>query len=125
MSADDGKLELALELREEDRIGLLRAEGDIDLAVADELEAALRSAAEEERSVVLDLSAVPFLDSSGLRVVLVAVSELQDRIAVVITPGSPVSRLVELAEATERIRSHPSEEEALAAVGAGGPQDGG
>jgi anti-sigma B factor antagonist len=45
-------------------------EGEIDLATADRLEAALAAAREQASTVVLDLRAVSFIDSAGLRLVI-------------------------------------------------------
>ena len=50
-------------------IVLTTVRGEIDIASADELGAALERVPTEER-IVLDLSAVDFMDSSGLAVVL-------------------------------------------------------
>ena len=60
----------------EGRVGeavTLAAYGEIDMATAPELDAALLRAEESDAAqIILDLSAVTFIDSCGLRVVLVA-----------------------------------------------------
>lgn len=52
-----------------DGLAVTTVRGEIDIATADELSAALDDVAAEER-VVVDLSAVDFMDSSGLAVLL-------------------------------------------------------
>ena len=59
---------------------------------------------------------MPFIDSSGLRVVLMAAQERGDRLAVVIAPGSGVERIVEVAQVDDAIRRHDDEAAALNAV---------
>jgi anti-anti-sigma factor len=50
---------------------VIRAQGDIDLDCAPRLEAVLGEAlADEPSRVILDLEAVTFLDSSGLRIIV-------------------------------------------------------
>lgn len=46
--------------------------GEIDMATAAELDRGLRSAQADARSVVVDLQRVPFMDSSGVRVLIEA-----------------------------------------------------
>jgi anti-sigma B factor antagonist len=117
-----GPLELSLESVAvgDATVAIVRARGEIDLAVADEFEAAIASAPRDGAGVVLDLSGVPFVDSSGLRVLLVAVGELGDALCVVIDPAGHVARVLELAEATERVQSCASLDEALAALAGDG-----
>ena len=92
--------------------------GEIDLATADELAAALRlpecSGAD---SVVLDLTQVAFMDSSGLRVLLMLAEERGEQLATVLAEESAVTRLLELVEVIDRLQPAGSVEEALAAVG--------
>ena len=94
----------------------------MDLASAPELAATLNAEATPHARLVLDLTGVPFMDSSGLRELLVFSSELGDRLAVVVEPDSAVRHLLDIAEVAERINVQPSEAEALAAIekGAGG-----
>jgi anti-anti-sigma factor len=114
-----GRLELSVEQRDAGsaRVAIVRAEGEVDLGNADELAGVLHSdACEKSAGVVLDLLGVPFMDSSGLRAVLVAAGELEPELAVVLSPGSPVLRLFELAEVTDRVAAYPTEDEAIDAI---------
>jgi stage II sporulation protein AA (anti-sigma F factor antagonist) len=119
-----GGLEVSVSRREADsaRIAVVRAEGEIDLSNAEELAGVLSSSpCTESDGVVLDLAGVPFMDSSGLRAVLVASNDLRPALAVVISPGSPVLRLLELAEVGDRLPAYANEEEAIAAIVNGKP----
>ena len=49
--------------------------GELDLAVGDELTGGLRQLSDSGRSVRLDLSKLAFIDSSGLRTLLVALTK--------------------------------------------------
>jgi anti-anti-sigma factor len=49
--------------------------GELDLATGDSLETRLRQLGEEGRAVVLDLSALAFIDASGLRAVIHSVAD--------------------------------------------------
>jgi anti-anti-sigma factor len=120
----DGGLELSTDLRETGagRVAVVRAKGEIDLASADRLAEALRGAADGSAAgVVLDSTEVEFMDSSGLRVVMISVSELDLDLALVVAPGSPVSQLLELTDLDGRIPNFTSEDEAIRAIGDGKP----
>ncbi len=99
------------------QIAIVSAEGEVDLETADSLATALRAQiAAGGDGVVLDLLGVPFMDSSGLKQLLAASNELRDRLIVVLSPGSPVRRLLDLAEIADRIAVAESEDEAVAAL---------
>jgi anti-sigma B factor antagonist len=77
---------------------LIRVAGEVDASTAGALSRCLRSAQDERATLVLDLSDVCFLDSSGLRVLLDA-----SRAAVdtgwpffIVRPSSTVRRLIGL-----------------------------
>jgi anti-sigma B factor antagonist len=123
MSVPSGGADFSVERREAE-ISILRAKGEIDLAGADEFEGAFRSAADAAAAMVLDLREVEFLDSSGLRVLLLAAADLGPRLAVLIVPDSPVARVIDLAEVSERLAVHSDEEAALAAIATGSAGDG-
>ena len=97
-------------------VALVRAEGEVDLETADQLLASLRAASAMGDRVVCDLIGVPFMDSSGLKALLVYLAELDGRLRLVLSPGAPVARLLELADVRERFVIHASPEEAVAAA---------
>jgi anti-anti-sigma factor len=114
-----GGLEVSVSVHDQDgnRVTLVRASGEVDLSNADELAAPLLSAdAWEGRPIVLDLAEVPFMDSSGLRVLLSAVRDLGARLAVVVRPDSPIENLLELAQLRARVPAYATEREAITAV---------
>ena len=109
-----GRLDISV-LRENGAT-VVRGEGEVDLDTADQLATALRGAVDESGGlVVLDLLGVPFMDSSGLKVLLVASADLGDRLALAISPGSPVMTLLEIAEVRDRFAIHGTPLEAIAA----------
>jgi anti-sigma B factor antagonist len=66
--------------------------GEIDLSNADELERRVTEAAGEVPGLVVDLTAVSFLDSSGVRVLdhLVAAHEPHPQVRIVVSAVGPV-----------------------------------
>lgn len=88
--------------RSDDRIDLV-LNGEIDLAVADELSTALDEAIAAARAVWLDFSGVDFIDSMGLRTLIKAVNNAETsgvdlRLSAV---SPPVSRVFDLAGVAE------------------------
>lgn len=98
-------------------IAIVVARGEVDLANYDELVSALASP-ECERSggVLLDLRELDFMDSSGLQAVLTAASSSAGRFAVLLTEGSAISSLFEIADLSGHIRFGFDESEARAAI---------
>ncbi len=125
MSASPDEFGLSLERASVDgaEAAVLRVSGELDLAVSDQLETALRAAAEPEEAVILDLRAVTFADSSGLRVMLLGTEELGSRLVFLLDPESAVARLLELAEVSDRLEIFVSEEAAVSAVAGAGPEE--
>jgi anti-anti-sigma factor len=100
--------------------------GDIDLATAEEFSAAFRSPRTDgAEGLVLDLRGVRFIDSSGLRVILIAAQKLGGRLATVVPADSPVAMLVDLAGVADRVNPVSDEEEALARIERAGDYDAG
>jgi anti-anti-sigma factor len=126
MKADPTSLEIEVEIRAVDggrEIAFLRPRGEIDLANSDQLAAALTApAAARSDGIVLDLSRVSFMDSSGLRVSLTAAKERGDAFATIVEQGSAVGSLVELVDVGERLNVVADEAEALARLGATRPE---
>lgn len=113
------EFEIEVSDRSSDGIELRAVElrGDVDLAHADEVTQTLLSEdCRRAGGVLLDLTGVEFMDSSGLRSVLVAVEQLECPLVAVVAPGSPVARLLELTEVGDRVPSHPDESAAIAAL---------
>ncbi len=68
MPPPGGRLGLTVSEQGEDDV--VTEQGEIDIASSPELGAVLEGLEEEPRRVVIDISDVPFIDSSGLRVLI-------------------------------------------------------
>jgi anti-anti-sigma factor len=116
------KLEVNATVRDEagESVCFVTAAGDIDLASVEGLREAL-GAPECTGSfgLVLDLSGVEFMDSSGLAVVLEASAAKNSRFVVVNAEGSAVEKLFEMTDSEERITRATSPEAAVAKLGSG------
>ena len=94
--------------------------GELDIATAPSLCARLdASRAGRRPRLLVDLSQVEFCDSTGLRALLGAASEVRThggRFALVCAPGSGVARLLDVVGAAEIIAVHPDRATAMAAL---------
>jgi len=110
-------MEAELSITSTQRAGchVLVLEGDLDMAVAGDLDAALDACA-DGRPVVVDLTSLGFVDSSGLHVLL---SDRRGGRPVVLarTPGSNVARVLELIDAAKFVRVCDDVAEALDELG--------
>jgi anti-sigma B factor antagonist len=100
---------------------LVTASGELDLAAAPRLATVLSIAtAGAEPTVVLDLSAVDFIDSTALGAIMHASTEAEatGKSMLVVALDGPVRRLLEITNLTGRFRVYPSREAALAAAAA-------
>ncbi len=104
---------------------LLAVSGEIDIATAPRLIAVLNDAvtdgAGSDGSVVIDLTDVPFMDSTGLALLIDAQRRLSSRgrgFAVVCPPG-PLMRVFETTDMVDRLGVHAEREDAVRAAGRG------
>ena len=114
--SDTNGLDVAIEVvgPDEHQIACVRPAGEVDLANADEFDAALSSPeAAQCQGILLDLREVGFMDSSGLRVVLSHAQAGGARFATILEEGSAVAGLFEMVGVTERINVAPTEDEAI------------
>jgi anti-anti-sigma factor len=91
----------------EDGVALVIPRGELDVAGTPALEAAIADVLDEPevQGIVIDLSQLEFMDSSGLRAVVLADKRLNEqgvRFALV-RGGEPVHRVFELTRMTERL----------------------
>lgn len=81
--------------------------GEVDLATVPELERAVKSVLEDgTANLVIDLGDTSFMDSTGLRVLIMADREFKgaDRdLAILVKPG-PISRLIDVSGMQELLR---------------------
>ncbi len=98
---------LAVERTSRDGVDLLSVEGELDIATAPRLIAALNEAiADAARSVVVDLSSVAFMDSTGLALLINAHRRLSRRSKgfAVVCPAGSLRRVFELTDMVEMLR---------------------
>jgi anti-sigma B factor antagonist len=108
---------LKVERETDGAIEVVRASGELDLATAPRLCRAITGAADGRRPrVLVDLSAVEFCDSAGLRALLGAAKEIEvraGRMVVAVEPGGMVDRLLQLVGVREFLRVYPPGEARL------------
>ena len=112
-------LPLAVERTSRDGVDVLSVEGEIDVATAPRLIAALNDAvAEAVRSVIIDLTSVGFMDSTGLALLINAHRRLtrRDKGFAVVCPAGPLRRVFELTDMVDTLHVFPDRETAAAAV---------
>jgi anti-sigma B factor antagonist len=106
---------LAVERRSEDGIELVLVEGEVDIATAARLISVLNSSvAEAIKSVVVDLTRVGFMDSTGLALLINANRRLSLRrkgFAVVCPPGQ-LRRVFEVTDMMDTLHVCPDWESA-------------
>lgn len=92
----------------------MTVEGEIDLATADRLASALEEVRSNDSSnLVVDLSNSPFMDSTGLKTLLLANRRFADsgRELVLAVHGGPISRLIDVSgvDSTIRVVAEPAD----------------
>jgi anti-anti-sigma factor len=99
MTPHRGRPQLIVERAEQDGVQVVELRGELDLNTVAELDAALAGASSGGHPhVCLDLSALQFIDSTGLAAVIrshVATGEAGGALMVVATAGSIVRRTLE------------------------------
>jgi anti-anti-sigma factor len=94
----------------------ITVEGEIDLATADELSTALDQALSNgTEHVVVDLNQSPFMDSTGLKTLVMAQRRMaeNDRELVLAVKGGPISRLIDVSGIESSIRVVATVEDVL------------
>ena len=112
-------LPLAVERTSQDGVDVLSVEGEIDVASAPRLIAALNDAvAEAMDSVIIDLTSVGFMDSTGLALLINAHRRLSLRHKgfAVVCPHGPLRRVFEITDLIETLHVCPDRASATAAV---------
>jgi anti-sigma B factor antagonist len=95
---------------------VLTVTGEVDMSTAPELARSMKLVGDVTERVVVDLSAVTFLDSSGLNALVVEQRALDQRgilLRVVVPEGNPVRRVFEITNLTESLSVASSLDEAL------------
>jgi anti-sigma B factor antagonist len=110
---------LAVERSRNDGYELLTVEGELDIATAPRMLGALNEAiADMDAPLVVDLTDVVFMDSTGLALLMNArrrVVRLGHGFAI-ICPTGPIARVFEIADMVDSLRVCPDRETARAAA---------
>ena len=111
---------LAVHQSDVDGIRLLEVFGELDLATAPRLCSLLDAARiQRVRRLVVDLTGVDFCDSTGLRALMGASTELRHaggKLAVAVLPDGGVARLFDVTGIRESLPTYDSQQDAIAAV---------
>jgi anti-sigma B factor antagonist len=95
-----GPAPFSIESSEEDGRVVLAPRGELDLATAPELEAALHAPLKQGRRVELRLAGLDFMDSTGVRILVsghALAAEGDAELTIVnAPPGSPVARILDV-----------------------------
>jgi anti-sigma B factor antagonist len=111
---------LAVGRTQADGYELLAAEGEIDIATSPRLIAALNETVTDSTgSLVVDLSRVGFMDSTGLALLVRAQRRMRRRGRgfAVVCPDGPVRRIFEITAMVETLHVSPSRDTAVSAAG--------
>ena len=106
---------LAVKRSRSDGYEVLAVEGEIDIATAPRMIAALNEVlAAIESPLVVDLSSVVFMDSTGLALLINARRRMMRRGHgfAIVCPAGPIARVFEIADMVERLRVCPDRESA-------------
>lgn len=98
----------------------IQVEGELDLAVAEQLRQTLERAAEKFQQILINLERCEFLDSTGIAVIVVAHRRMADDGTRVVTygPSAQVLRILSVTGLTANGLVFKSAEEALLLVAA-------
>jgi anti-sigma B factor antagonist len=106
---------LAVKRSRSDGYEVLAVEGEIDIATAPRMIAALNEVLTAiESPLVVDLSSVVFMDSTGLALLINARRRMMRRGHgfAIVCPAGPIARVFEIADMVERLRVCPDRETA-------------
>ena len=95
---------------------LLAVEGELDIATAPRMLAAFNEAfADLERPLVVDLSSVGFMDSTGLALLMNAYRRVKRRGQgfAIVCPRGPIARVFEIADMVDSLNVCPDRDSAL------------
>ena len=117
-----GRMETVIDVLEVDGrdYACVRPSGEIDLANAEEFGAAITSPqCEAAAGILVDLTQVDFMDSSGLRIMLLSARKGKAGFATIIDEESAVATLFEMVDVREKLNVASSQDEAIEKLQAG------
>ena len=106
--------EFKISIEDREGISVVRVSGEIDLATHEELSGQIHTAAAEGKPVVIDLSACGFIDSSGIRALLLGEREAET--IAVAGASEQVRRVFEMTGIAQALALHETVEQALDAL---------
>jgi anti-anti-sigma factor len=113
-----------LSLQRRGDVLVAQASGEIDMANADTFSSRLLNAiSNEERGVVIDASALSYIDSAGVRLLFELANSLtarRQRLAVVVAPRGPVAQILRVVSFEKVAPLTDSIDEALDALDTAG-----
>jgi anti-sigma B factor antagonist len=114
-----------LEIREErtDQCHVLDLHGELDIATSPRLDERLESIIQGSTdNLIVDLSALAFMDSMGLQVLLRARRRLgrQERQLALVCPPGPILRLLVVTNLDSAFNVHPDRDSAAASISGSG-----
>jgi anti-anti-sigma factor len=111
---------IGVEIEERDDVVVARLTGELDIAVAEgtsrKIGASVPSSA---RGLVVDMSALEFMDSSGVSMLFALARQVgshRQELRVVAPTGTPVARVLQIVEFSRAAPVHEDLESAVAAV---------
>lgn len=120
---EQGTSDFELRVEAIDGASVLHVNGEVDLSTHQHLTDELTSLAGEDSPIVVELSECEFIDSSGIRALLVGGRAVAESVGggdkLVLAGAIPqVSRILEVTGVGEALPIYPGLDEALAALGA-------
>ncbi|MEV0366067.1 STAS domain-containing protein [Nocardia fusca] len=115
MSGDSAPRLLDVAVRAENGTAIVTVQGEVDMASAPQLQAALEDAQRGGDPLVVDMSEVGFLGSAGLSVLLVISEAAEPAAGLRVVVSDAVRRPVELTGLDKLLSVHESLADALAA----------
>jgi anti-anti-sigma factor len=103
-----------LSISEVQNATILTVVAEIDIANADAFREELDTVVGEGRNAIVSLADCPYIDSSGLRVLIALARRVGDSLSLVVVPGTQIRRVFEITSLTNSMRVFASVDEALA-----------
>ncbi len=117
-----------LRITSSDQVMVVAVTGEIDMSNAGEVrKAILEATPNESLGVVLDFTALEYIDSAGIHLLYRLGDALRSRsqtLRVVIPPGSPANDALRLAGVSRHVDVVAERDEGLRAISAGAPRAG-
>jgi anti-anti-sigma factor len=110
------EFEVTSEIRDGTRV--IGVRGELDLSTHEQLRKALSKATKGDEAIVMDLSECEFMDSTGVRAILIGMRDAGDQGRFAIAGPTPqVQRILEMTGLGKAVAVHAGLPEALASMG--------